>query len=238
MKLYFGLPLLIALFIFFSNTAMAQDTMRVSGSATHSLIKSEQHNGNYLKPPALIIPVSFLLYGSLKPAVTGIQRLDDDIMAQVKKRYPDFHTHADNYLMWAPSASVYMMDAFKVKTKHSFQEHLILDAGSIIITGGIGYVMRKISANIAAYNTQGTEYPSGHTANVFRGAEIVHQELKGSHELLSYSGYVVATTVGVLRIYNKNHLLSEVLAGAGLGILSTKLTYWIFDKVKYRKKEE
>jgi membrane-associated phospholipid phosphatase len=45
----------------------------------------------------------------------------------------------------------------------------------------------------------------------------------------------VATGVGLLRIYNKNHLLSEVLAGAGLGILSTKLTYWIFDKVKEKR---
>jgi membrane-associated phospholipid phosphatase len=92
--------------------------------------------------------------------------------------------------------------------------------------------MRKISQHIEVYNTHNTEFPSGHTANAFRGAEIVHQELKFSHPVLSYSGYVVATGVGLLRIYNKNHLLSEVIAGAGLGILSTKLTYWVFGKVK------
>ena len=61
-------------------------------------------------------------------------------------------------------------------------------------------------------------------------------QLKDNHKLLSYSGYLAAATVGVLRIYNKSHLLTEVLAGAGLGIFSTKLTYWVFDKVKYRKK--
>lgn len=217
---------------------MGQDTAHVSYSVTDTLIKKELIKSNYLKPPALIIPAAFLLYSSLKPVVSGIQNLDNDVMAHVKNKYPAFHTNADDYLMWSPSASVYVMDAFKVKTKHSFKEHLILDAGSIIITGGIGYAMRKISGNIAAYNTQGTEFPSGHTANVFRGAEIVHQELKGSNELLSYSGYLVATTVGVLRIYNKQHFLTEVLAGAGLGILSTKLTYWIFDKVKYNKKRK
>ena len=81
-----------------------------------------------------------------------------------------------------------------------------------------------------------TKFPSGHTANAFRGAEILHQELKESNKLLSYSGYIVATAVGVLRIYNKDHLLSEVLAGAGLGILSSKLTYWIFDKVKSKRR--
>jgi membrane-associated phospholipid phosphatase len=138
--------------------------------------------------------------------------------------------------MWTPSASVYVMDAFKVKTKHSFKEHLILDAGSIVITSGIGYAMRLISRNINVYTTQDTKFPSGHTANAFRGAEILHQELKDKSRLLSYSGYLAATTVGVLRIYNKDHLLTEVLAGAGLGILSSKFTYWIFDKVKYKKK--
>ena len=96
--------------------------------------------------------------------------------------------------------------------------------------------MRLISRNINVYTTQDTKFPSGHTANAFRGAEILHQELKDKNKLLSYSGYLVATTVGVLRIYNKDHLLTEVLAGAGLGILSSKFTYWIFDKVKYKKK--
>jgi hypothetical protein len=38
-------------------------------------------------------------------------------------------------------------------------------------------------------------------------------------------------------MYNKNHLLTEVLAGAGLGILSGKLTCWAFDTIKYRKKK-
>ena len=153
-------------------------------------------------------------------------------MNNIQQRYPGFHTNAADYLMWAPSASVYAMDAFHVKTAHNFREHLIIEAGSVIITGGIGYGMRVISRNIDVYKTDNTKFPSGHTANAFRGAEIVHQELKKTNPVLSYSGYLVATGVGMLRIYGKEHLLSEVLAGAGLGILSTKLTYWIFNKVR------
>jgi membrane-associated phospholipid phosphatase len=99
----------------------------------------------------------------------------------------------------------------------------------------LGFGMRKISENIDAYHSENTQFPSGHTANAFRGAEIVHQELKFSHPILSYSGYVVATGVGLLRIYNKDHFLSEVIAGAGLGILSTKLTYWLFEKIKEKR---
>ena len=175
------------------------------------------------------------MYGLLKPIIPGINNIDKNLWSQVKTSYPNFHTTADDYLMWAPSSSVYLLDALSVKTKHSFKEQLIIEAGSIIITGGVGFVMRKISGSMEVYNKQGTKFPSGHTANAFRAAEIFHQELKDTNKVLSYAGYIVAAGVGTFRILNKNHLFTEVIAGAGLGILSTKLTYWIFEKVKYSK---
>lgn len=189
-------------------------------------------SSSYLKPSAFILPTTFLLYGALKPVIDGIPILDNNIMNDIQQNHPGFHTSAADYMMWAPSASIYVMDALKVKTTHRFREHVIIDAGSILITGGIGYGMRLISRGMKVYHANGTKFPSGHTANAFRGAEILHQELKESNQLLSYTGYLVAAGVGIMRIYGQEHLLSEVLAGAGLGILSTKLTYWIFQKVK------
>lgn len=207
-------------------------------STLDSIPTENGKKARYFRPAAIIVPTTFLVYGCLKPVIPGIENLDTRIWEDIHENHPDFYTSADDYLQWVPSASIYLMDAFKVKTKHSFKEHLLIDAGSIIITGGAGFVMRKISGNIEAYNTHGTWFPSGHTANAFRGAEIVFQELKDTHRVLSYSGYLVASAVGVLRIYNKQHLLSEVLAGAGLGMLSTKLTYLVFDKAKAYKKSK
>lgn len=223
------LLLIFLLFNFYFLPAYAQDSLAFSSNSGKEMVQGI-NDSRYLKPPALIVPATFLIYSGLKPVVDAIPKLDDRIMTNIKENYPNFHTTAADYLMWAPSASVYALDALKVKTKHTFTQHLILDAGSILITGGIGYGMRLISRNMKAYNSEGTKFPSGHAANAFRGAEILHQELKEQHPLLSYSGYVVATGVGLLRIYNKDHFLTEVLAGAGLGIISTKLTYWIFDK--------
>lgn len=156
-------------------------------------------------------------------------------MESVQKNHPDFHSSAADYIMWSPSASVYMLDALKVKTEHNFTQHLIIEAGSVFITGGIGLGMRIISKQIKVYNDGDTKFPSGHTANAFRGAEILHQELKRKNPVISYSGYIAATAVGLLRIYGKDHYLSEVIAGAGLGIFSTKLTYWLFNKAKKSK---
>ncbi len=228
----------IVLFVFLNFSwfrILGQDLKQSSLVFSGVAINQENDNSNKIKVTGFIIPGTFLAYGALKPVITGIQQLDDNIMLRVKENHPSFHTHTDDYLMWVPSASIYVADALNIKSKHSFGEHLLLDAGSIIVTGSIGYAMRKIVGNNKTYNSHDTKFPSGHTANAFRGAEIIHQEFKEKNNLLSYSGYVVATAVGVLRIYNKNHLLTEVLAGAGLGILSTKLTYWVFYKFKDRK---
>ncbi len=193
--------LLPFLFTFCSSVLSAQDTLQ-SKSSPNDTIVSKNHSpqpevmllgtikdpvvsrNHYLKPTALIVPGAFLIYGGLKPVINAIPKLDDRIWTHVQVYNPNFHTNAADYLMWVPSASVYAMDAFHVKTQHTFKEHIILDAGSILITGGIGYAMRKISQHIEVYNTHNTEFPSGHTANAFRGAEIVHQELKFSHPFL------------------------------------------------------
>lgn len=185
----------------------------------------------YLKPSSLIIPGTLMIYGLLKPVINGIPKLDNQIMTSIEEHHAGFHTNAANYLMWAPSASVYAMDAFKVETPHTFTQHLALDAGSILLTGGFGYGMRIISSKIKVYKSDKTQFPSGHTANAFRGAEILHQELKDDHPVWSYSGYFLAAGVGILRMYTQQHNLSDVLTGAGLGIISTKLTYWVFQKL-------
>ncbi|HVZ96102.1 MAG TPA: phosphatase PAP2 family protein [Chitinophagaceae bacterium] len=190
----------------------------------------------YLKPPVFIIPGIFFVYSGLKSFSGEIQKFDDSLYTGVVKNHASFHTNAEDYLMWSPSAAVYIMDALHLKTQHNFKEHLILDASSILITGGVGYAMRLISKQIPAYTAYPTKFPSGHTANAFRSAEFLHQELKHLSPVVSYSGYVIATTVGILRIYNKDHLLSEVVTGAGLGILSTKFTYWLFDKIRCKRK--
>ena len=222
--------LLLVSIIFSVRVANAQDTIVVN-------YPKEIPHGKYLKAGAVVLPVSMLSYGLLKPSVMAIRQLDDRIWNNIQTNEASFHTSAADYLMWAPTASIYLMDAMHLKTAHSFTEHLILDAGSLVIAGGGGLVMRQFSKHIDVYNTRGTEFPSGHTTNAFRGAELFHQELKQTNPVLSYSGYLVATGVGVLRLYNKNHQLTEVIAGAGLGMLSGKISYWIFDKVKYKKKK-
>jgi membrane-associated phospholipid phosphatase len=54
-------------------------------------------------------------------------------------------------------------------------------------------------------------------------AEFMHQEYKDQSVWYSIAGYTAATATGVLRMYNVRHWFSDVVAGAGIGILGTKL---------------
>ena len=70
-------------------------------------------------------------------------------------------------------------------------------------------------------------FPSGHTYIAFVGAETLRKEYGEEYPWLAVAGYAVATLVGTMRIYNDRHWAGDVLAGAGLGILSVNITYWI-----------
>ncbi len=44
---------------------------------------------------------------------------------------------------------------------------------------------------------------------------------------LAYSGYLFSTATALLRITNNKHWISDVLAGAGIGILVINIVYYI-----------
>lgn len=182
-----------------------------------------------------VAPLTLLTYGAAKPMVSGIGRIDRDLRTRISDQHPAFRSRADDWLQWAPSATVYVLDGAGVKLKHRFRDHLLLDAGSILVTGGAGFVMRKLSERIEGFGIVDTQFPSGHTANAFRGAELLRQELAGRHPALRWSGYLVAGAVAASRLLQGEHHLSEVVAGAGLGMLSTRLTYALHHHVKRLK---
>ena len=80
-------------------------------------------------------------------------------------------------------------------------------------------------------------FPSGHTATAFSGAEMLSMEYKENYPWVPYVAYTMATGVGILRVTHKKHYWSDVLVGAGLGILSTKIAYWTH-QYRWNKKSD
>ena len=91
---------------------------------------------------------------------------------------------------------------------------------------GIKYTASEMRPDGSTANS----WPSGHTATSFVGATILHKEYGLTRSpWFSVAGYGVATATGVMRVLNNRHWISDVLSGAGIGIMSTELGYAIGD---------
>ena len=91
---------------------------------------------------------------------------------------------------------------------------------------GIKYSAKEMRPDGSTANS----WPSGHTATSFVGATLLHKEYGLTRSpWFSVAGYGAATATGVMRVLNNRHWVSDVMSGAGIGILSTELGYAIGD---------
>jgi len=133
----------------------------------------------------------------------------------------------DDFSQYAPAASVYVLDAFGVKAKHNFRDRSVILATSYLILSTTVLGLKSMTQIERPDGTSKNSFPSGHTATAFAGAEFMYQEYKDQSIWYGVAGYAVATGTGLFRMYNNRHWLTDVAAGAGIGILSTKIAYWV-----------
>lgn len=94
------------------------------------------------------------------------------------------------------------------------------------LVNSIKYTAKEMRPDGSTANS----WPSGHTATAFVGATILHKEYGMTvSPWYSVAGYGVATATGIMRVLNNRHWVSDVLSGAGIGIVSTELGYALGD---------
>src|SRR5690606_36500320 len=96
---------------------------------------------------------------------------------------------------------------------------------SEVILGILTFSLKRITAIPRPDSEALTSFPSGHTAQAFAAATFMAREYGHKNIWYSIGAYTVATGVGTMRVMNNRHWVSDVLVGAGIGILSTNLAY-------------
>jgi membrane-associated phospholipid phosphatase len=161
-----------------------------------------------------------------------------EIKEERDEHFNRFHTHIDDYLALAPVAVVYGLTALGIKGKHDVWNQTGLFIKSELIMEAMVYPIKRWSHVVRPDGSDNLSFPSGHTAQAFLSAEFLRKEYGSKHPWIAVSGYVMATGVGAMRMLNNKHWLPDVLAGAGIGILSVNLAYlthqnkWPFWKKK------
>lgn len=138
---------------------------------------------------------------------------------------PGFNSYLDDYLQFVPIAIVYGMDIAGVEAKNDAlnQSLMLLKAEAIMLA--LVYPLKYITNVPRPNGASNHSFPSGHTAQAFVAATFMHKEFGHLSIWYSIGAYAMATTTGVFRILKNKHRLTDVLMGAGIGILATNIAY-------------
>lgn len=194
---------------------------------TDTIINIEnKENNKYFKLKQLIIPTVLIGYGFVGIESDGLKFVNSGIKEEVNENIDEKFT-IDDFTQYVPAASVYGLNFMRIKGKHNFKDRTIILGTSYLIMSSSVLSLKSIAKVERPDGSAFNSFPSGHTATAFAGAEFLWQEYKDVSIWYGISGYVVATGTGVFRIYNDRHWLTDVVTGAGIGILSTKIAYWV-----------
>ncbi|MEG0601860.1 MAG: phosphatase PAP2 family protein [Mucinivorans sp.] len=175
----------------------------------------------------IIAPVALIALGATLSFTTWGQGVDDVVKTAFDRdNFRQFRI--DDYAQFLPLAAVYGLNLCGLRGRHNYRDLSIIAATATLVMFGTVHVVKELTGVLRPDGSAYNSFPSGHTAMAFVGAELLFQEYRHKSPWIGIGGYIFASAVGAMRIYNNRHWLSDVIAGAGVGILSTKIAYWIY----------
>ena len=142
----------------------------------------------------------------------------------------NFKTGIDDYTQYFGPAMTVGLKLGGYEGRSDWGRLLASAAMSYGIMAGFVNGIKYTASEMRPDGSTANSWPSGHTATSFVGATILHKEYGLTRSpWFSVAGYGVATATGVMRILNNRHWISDVLSGAGIGIMSTELGYALSD---------
>ncbi len=198
-------------------TAFGQEDSTINSTAESRVSRSLGHQ--------LIVPGALVTYGVVALNSKQLLSLDNKIKEEVWTEHPHQPFRIDNFAQYLPGLSVFGLHAMGINGKNSLR----VATGRYLISSAIMSVIvqsvKRISMIQRPNGSGNNAFPSGHTATAFVGAEFLNQEYGYKSPWYSIGGYILASAVGYMRIYNNRHWARDVIAGAGVGIGTTKLVY-------------
>jgi hypothetical protein len=195
-------------------------------------------SGCRFKPTQLILPVVLIGTGVSGLTSDWMDYQNHEIKDELRENI-DKKITIDDFSQYAPMVSVYALDLLNVKGEHGYRDYTTILATSYLL---MGITVNALKLTIKEQRPDGSSnnsFPSGHAATAFMGAELLRHEFRNMSPWIGVAGYAVAAGTGFFRMYNNRHWFTDILAGAGIGILSAKASYWLFpyiSKKLFKKK--
>ncbi|HVW13855.1 MAG TPA: phosphatase PAP2 family protein [Mucilaginibacter sp.] len=194
-----------------------------------SIQRNRSSRPDTIKATAFILPAALVTYGGLSFAVHPIRQFDHYLDGKLK---PGIKTTAATYLVFTPIVAVYGLNLAGVQGKNNFADRTALITLSACFGGIADFSIKHLTHRPGPGGFETSSFPSGHTIGVFAAAEFLAEEYGDTSPAYAIAGYTVAVATGGMRMYTHNHWFSDVVAGAGFGIASTKLAYLVYPCLK------
>lgn len=181
---------------------------------------------------SIAIPTALIGYGAFTFANKDLQGLNLQIRRVMWEDNGQRHFGIDDFTLAAPVVAVYALNLAGVKGKNNFIDRTALYGMSYLIGSSVVSTVKRMTGVVRPDSSNFYSFPSGHTSQAFIAAEFMRQEYKDRSPWYGIAAYAVAAGTGYLRMYNNKHWFNDVMAGAGVGILSTRVSYWLYPKIK------
>lgn len=144
----------------------------------------------------------------------------------------NFKTSIDDYTQYFGPAMTLGLKIFGYEGRSDWRRFLVSAGLSYGVMGLLVNTIKYSAKEMRPDGSTANSWPSGHTANSFVGATILHKEYGLTRSpWFSVAGYGIATATGVMRVLNNRHWISDVMSGAGIGIFAGELGYALADLI-------
>lgn len=141
------------------------------------------------------------------------------------------HRWEDYGVALTPLAATWIMKACGVESRSTTRRMAISNGLALGLTVGLSQTLRWSVREVRPDERGSSSFPSFHSALAFMGATVLSREYGHISPWITIGGYTAATGTQLLRVGHNAHWMNDVFMGAGIGVVSTHLAYFLTDKL-------
>ncbi len=145
------------------------------------------------------------------------------------------HCWEDYGVALSPLAATWVMKAFGVKSRSTTSRMVTANGLALGLTIGLSQVLQWSVTEARPDGTGNHSFPSMHASLAFMGATVLSREYGHISPWITIGGYAAATGTQMIRIGHNAHWMNDIFMGAGIGVVSTQLAYFLTDRLIGRK---
>ena len=141
------------------------------------------------------------------------------------------HRWTDYGVALSPLAAAWAMKICGVKSRSTTKRMIASNLFATGLTIGLAQTLRCTVTENRPDGKGSNSLPSVHASLAYMGATVLSREYGHISPWITIGGYTAATGTQMLRIGHNAHWMNDVFMGAGIGVVSTNLAYYLTDRI-------